>query len=414
MSSERKMKKEIKKNSRISWIIGVIVLLIIVVIFASIYVNSDPQRKYNRQIAIAERYLENQNYEQAIAAYLAAIDIDPKDPEAYKSLAELYIEIGDLESAKNILEEGIASTENGGLKRSLTEVEERLLREQQVADAERNEETKQAQEIEGPDAADSLSEESGSVEEIPEVVGETNWRGGEWINRDDVMPSMNNEGYIVFGAYEQDGNERNGPEPIEWEVVENNANGTLLLSRYVLDCQSYNKEDTKVSWEACTLRKWLNEDFWNNAFTANEKNLVRITTISNPGHSSWSDGESDTQDRVFCLNEDEILEYYEFNDWSEFEQYGFCYQLITKPTVYAQKNEVNTTILKEEYEGWLERRNYDAEVIGHEASRWWLRSPGGEYSYACFVDCDGKTGWKELYYVADYTGGVRPAIYIEQ
>ena len=55
--------------------------------------------------------------------------------------------------------------------------------------------------------------------------------------------------YIVFGSYEQDGNTKNGKEPIEWEVLGENDNGILVVSRYILDCQPYNKKSTGVFWE---------------------------------------------------------------------------------------------------------------------------------------------------------------------
>ena len=64
--------------------------------------------------------------------------------------------------------------------------------------------------------------------------------------------------YIVFGSYEQDGNKKNGKEPIEWEVLGEDENGILVVSRYILDCQPYNKSPSHVTWKTCTLRKWLN------------------------------------------------------------------------------------------------------------------------------------------------------------
>ena len=48
----------------------------------------------------------------------------------------------------------------------------------------------------------------------------------------------------------------------------------LLLSKYGLDCQKNNTNFAKVTWETCTLRKWLNNEFFITAFSEKEKSLV--------------------------------------------------------------------------------------------------------------------------------------------
>ena len=38
---------------------------------------------------------------------------------------------------------------------------------------------------------------------------------------------------LMFGSYEQDGDEENGPEPIEWIVLDKDDEGNILvISRY--------------------------------------------------------------------------------------------------------------------------------------------------------------------------------------
>lgn len=44
----------------------------------------------------------------------------------------------------------------------------------------------------------------------------------------------------------------------------------LLLSNNALDAKAYNDEKIDVSWENCTLRKWLNNDFYETAFYEQE------------------------------------------------------------------------------------------------------------------------------------------------
>lgn len=48
---------------------------------------------------------------------------------------------------------------------------------------------------------------------------------------------------IYFGQYEQDNNSGNGPEPIEWIVLDIQDDRALLISKYGLDIQPYKYED---------------------------------------------------------------------------------------------------------------------------------------------------------------------------
>lgn len=63
--------------------------------------------KANNQIRLAERYMDDMDYESAIAAYTEAIQIYPKAPDAYMGLAQAYEQIGDYESAIAVVEDGL-------------------------------------------------------------------------------------------------------------------------------------------------------------------------------------------------------------------------------------------------------------------------------------------------------------------
>ena len=73
-------------------------------------------------MSLAERYLDELDYEKAIAAYKAAIEIDPNNPEAYKALAELYLAMDDSFSAQNTVQAGINASGDAGLSAMLTEI----------------------------------------------------------------------------------------------------------------------------------------------------------------------------------------------------------------------------------------------------------------------------------------------------
>ncbi len=53
--------------------------------------------------------------------------------------------------------------------------------------------------------------------------------------------------YVVFGHYEQDVHDENGPEPIEWFILDEQDGKLLLVSRYILDGKKYNEEDGKTA-----------------------------------------------------------------------------------------------------------------------------------------------------------------------
>ncbi len=116
---------------------------------------------------------------------------------------------------------------------------------------------------------------------------------------------------IIFGHYEQDGDPENGPEPIEWQILEVKDGQALVISRYGLDTQPYNKTKETVTWEKSSVRRWLNGEFYNTAFNSSEQKRiqqVKIHTPNTPG-SSITAG-NDTQDYIFLLSYDEAKFYF--------------------------------------------------------------------------------------------------------
>lgn len=185
--------------------------------------------------------------------------------------------------------------------------------------------------------------------------------------------------YVVFGHYEQDGNTDNGPEPIEWLVVKKNSDAILVVSRYILDCQPYHNELTSVTFYSSSLRRWLNSDFLNAAFTSEELSRILIeTALADDNDEYDTDGGTFTQDKVFLLSASEI-------------KYDFIPKdTIASPTKYALQQGLH------------------ANKYNH--SCWWLRTPGYTREYASVVLWEGgdhTTGSK-----VDNLNGVRPAIWI--
>lgn len=99
------------KKKTITVIIGIEVVIITVMITFLFYMNSDTV-KINRQLELAQRYLLDEDYEQAIVAYEIIIEIDPRNVDAYLGLAEAYAAVDDLENAVKILEKAAKQTDS--------------------------------------------------------------------------------------------------------------------------------------------------------------------------------------------------------------------------------------------------------------------------------------------------------------
>ncbi len=119
---------------------------------------------------------------------------------------------------------------------------------------------------------------------------------------------------ITFGTYEQDivteKKRFKKPvttfvrKPIEWIVLANEGDRVLLISKYILDCQEgHFAKYARVSWENCSLRQWLNSTFLNDAFDSDEQ--ARIIA-----KDQKSDKVVDTTEQVFCLNIEEMYQYF--------------------------------------------------------------------------------------------------------
>lgn len=107
---------------------------------------------------------------------------------------------------------------------------------------------------------------------------------------------------IEFGSYEQDNNTSNGKEPIEWLVLEKNENRIFVISKQCLDEQPYNTTYCEVTWETCTLRKWLNDNFFNNAFSKEEQRQILTTVVDGTMISYGKSEGTDTKDKIFLLD----------------------------------------------------------------------------------------------------------------
>ena len=121
----------IMKNGKkvLIFIISILVILLVVVnIILYMYMNGSA-KKVKEQLDLGQQYLLSMEYEEAIAAFEIAIELEPKNTEAYLGMAEAYIAMGELEKAVKILKRGYRETGDEELKELLDELEQELNRE---------------------------------------------------------------------------------------------------------------------------------------------------------------------------------------------------------------------------------------------------------------------------------------------
>ena len=144
-----------------------------------------------------------------------------------------------------------------------------------------------------------------------------------------------------------------------WYVTDKTDGICTLLCQGAVADKAYNDNKTDITWENCSLRRWLNEDFYNSKFSDGEKALIISThnTFTDADSSYEMDCGNDTDDNVFLFS-------------------------------YSETQTINDDMR-------------DCGV------NWWLRSPGKRQDKAVYIL--GKSA-NLMGNEVDYSFGVRPAI----
>ena len=180
-----------------------------------------------------------------------------------------------------------------------------------------------------------------------------------------------------FGRYEHG----NGLQNLEWIVLERKDDKALLVSKYIIDGKKFHEERRPITWEGCTLRRWLNNDFYNEVFSSAEKSKILTTETKNAPNPVYNISSGiDTHDKVFLLSYDDVKKYFKSNAETK------C-----QVTLFA--------------------KNKGAYCDGAYFGYWWLRTTGQSLQDATYIFYSG--GISDMGY--DVTGlifGVRPAMWI--
>lgn len=203
----------------------------------------------------------------------------------------------------------------------------------------------------------------------------------------EAINSLLHGNQVSFGTYEQDGDTSNGKEPIEWIVsetwVSNNKYIVMLISKKTLFVSQYNETNDDVTWQSCSLRKYLNNDFVKDAFTIDEQTLLfenEIQTLPNPNATGVS-SDFTTKDRVFVPD---------YGDYNEFD-------------MFIEERADLTAAAKKQAEGIDKDKYID--------NSWWMRTEGQDLKHALTFNNTGEAVFEDGDPVDSYCG-VRVAIWL--
>lgn len=89
--------------------------------------------------------------------------------------------------------------------------------------------------------------------------------------------------------------------PYEWKVLAKTNGRFLLITNEAICKKEFNDVEGDITWKDCSLRKWLNDVFYQE-FSDEEKAMIEL--------SDTKTGRYDSQDYVFLLTYDDAIYYF--------------------------------------------------------------------------------------------------------
>ena len=231
---------------------------------------------------------------------------------------------------------------------------------------------------------------------------------------------------VKFGKYYQENSSTK--TPIEWKVLDVIGDKVLLFSEKVLDAKAYNEDRIDITWETCSLRKWLNNEFYNLAFDSDEKKSIYTSNIQTNdnafplrmkvpawlaqySHRPIVTGGGTTTDKVFLLSWEEGKKYFRKSPDNQSKV-----SVLTPMFKIYQEYDINNVAIAftdVTAEPTSYARQHNAYIQDEKCGAWyWFRSPGNTSQMAVsnMNDILYRVGTK----VDDNTMGVRPAIWVSK
>lgn len=171
----------------------------------------------------------------------------------------------------------------------------------------------------------------------------------------------------------------------EWIIIDQQDSRALCITKDIIDVRRYDEELKNVTWETCTIRKWLNNKFLRE-FSLVEQDRILNTTLRNGDNPIYGTlGGIETQDKIFLLSIDEIIKYFGGNKDIEYVEKVDLLENSFEDEV--RKAYINMT--DRQLDEAKKRYGLDYSKINGQSFGWWLRSPGWEGNCAMRINCNG-------------------------
>lgn len=226
---------------------------------------------------------------------------------------------------------------------------------------------------------------------------------------------------IKFGHYPQSASGTDNTE-IEWLVLDVQCGKALVISHYGLVAMDYDNNKypnkVKVTWETCTLRAWLNDEFINKAFTAEEQKRILTTAIDN-SDAQCCDFTTILKDDHWCYFND-ILDRDLAMQWAKETTGGNNTRDNIFLLSYAEAKKYLGVApgWSENPESKMKLTEYAIEQGAHKYNRktnigiWWLRSPGIRQDSASYVNGAGGISETATWWGFKAYTSIRPAFWM--
>ena len=104
---------------------------------------------------------------------------------------------------------------------------------------------------------------------------------------------------IEFGRYRK--NDTGPAVPIEWLVLQEDEDTMFLVTQHAVAKRCFDED--YQTWKDSEIRKWLNEEFYEQAFSSSEKQCIQPAQVD---VTDWEGTSVDwTEDRIFLLSMEE-------------------------------------------------------------------------------------------------------------
>ncbi|WP_031548714.1 tetratricopeptide repeat protein [Oribacterium sp. FC2011] len=222
-------------KNRLPLIIGLAAVFLAAAVIGSAMLiwQSSPGESIKKQLVLGEKYLLEENYEQAILAFEKAIEIDPKNPEPYLKLAEIYTRQDNYEKAVKILEKarkaGAEEADEDGKIEKRLEEGKIILKEMKESEDAENESYQNTAETTGNEILQNTTEITETTQVEQTEPPKTEYAAGKWLQENGRWRFRTTDGnYLSDAWYWLDANMDRVAEAYAFD-----KNGYLLTDKYV-------------------------------------------------------------------------------------------------------------------------------------------------------------------------------------